>query len=80
MDRFATEGRFLRYDSYSTDLPRVAVFTLACRSCGFEPDDAVTAPRACPKCHGKAFERYTRPGSLLENAHRDKSAPKHDFS
>jgi len=44
------------------------MFRLQCRSCGFEPDDVVTIPRACPKCHAQSWERFTRPGSILENA------------
>jgi predicted Zn-ribbon and HTH transcriptional regulator len=46
------------------------VFQLQCRSCGFEPEDVVTAPRLCPKCHGETWERFARPGSILDNASR----------
>ena len=71
MDRFAAEGRFATYDPFAAaGNSRVAVFTLQCRQCGYEPDDTVTAPKICPKCHGDAWERFARPGSILENAER----------
>jgi hypothetical protein len=70
MDRFASEGQFETYNPFASSPSRIAVFTLQCRQCGFEPEDAVVAPRYCPKCHGQAFERFVRPGSVLENAER----------
>ncbi len=70
MERFASEGHFLRYDPYEAMPQRISVFTIQCRSCGFEPEDTVVMPKLCPKCHGESFERYTRPGSILENASR----------
>jgi Zn finger protein HypA/HybF involved in hydrogenase expression len=42
-------------------------FQLQCRACGFEPDDQITAPRYCPKCASSAWERFVKPGSLLDN-------------
>jgi len=71
MDKFASEGQFLRYDPFAVSATRAAIFTIQCRSCGFEPEDTIVAPRVCPKCHSKSWERYTRPGSILENAERD---------
>jgi predicted Zn-ribbon and HTH transcriptional regulator len=72
MEKFASSGEF---ESYNPHLAAVAerteMFTLQCRSCGFEPEDVVTAPRVCPKCHAQSWERFTRPGSILENARRD---------
>jgi hypothetical protein len=71
-DRFETEGRFATYDPYHTPLAhaRVGVFILQCRACGFEPENVVTPPPLCPKCHGKSWERFAKPGSILENADR----------
>ncbi len=70
MDRFASQGRFLTYDPFAAQLQPTVVFKLQCRSCGFEPEGAVTPPKLCPKCHGESFERFARPGSILENAKR----------
>jgi len=70
MERFASEGQFETYDPYMPVAQPTAMFTLQCRSCGFEPEDVVTVPRMCPKCHAQAWERFTRPGSILENACR----------
>ncbi|HWB53770.1 MAG TPA: hypothetical protein VG722_06245 [Tepidisphaeraceae bacterium] len=69
MDRFGSHGHFATYNPFQSP-DRIAIFTLQCRSCGFEPADAVVAPRCCPKCHGQAWERFVRPGSVLENAER----------
>jgi predicted Zn-ribbon and HTH transcriptional regulator len=71
MEPFASQGHFATYEPFAKSMQRVAIFTLACRSCGFEPDDAVIAPRVCPKCHATGWERFARPGSILENANRD---------
>lgn len=70
MQRFAAEGQFQTYDPYGVTAQQVAVFQLQCRQCGFEPEGVTTAPRLCPKCHGKSWERFTRPGGILENADR----------
>jgi rubrerythrin len=70
MDRFASEGQFLSYDAFRSTPQRVAVFQMQCRCCGFEPEDAVVAPRVCPKCHAESWERFARPGSILDNAKR----------
>jgi predicted Zn-ribbon and HTH transcriptional regulator len=71
MERFASTGHFATYDPFAaTASARVMVFQLQCRRCGFEPEDAVTAPKFCPKCHGESWERFARPGSILENANR----------
>jgi hypothetical protein len=70
MEAFASEGHFPTYDPYQAAPAKVAMFQLQCRSCGFEPEDAVVAPRLCPKCHSNSWERYTRPGSILDNAKR----------
>lgn len=70
MDRFASEGHFATYDPFQRNPHRAVIFQLQCRSCGFEPDDVVVAPKVCPKCHGESWERFAIPGSILENANR----------
>ena len=70
MDRFASEGQFASYNPFQAAMTRVTVFQVQCRCCGFEPDGVVTPPRLCPKCHGESWERFARPGSILENANR----------
>jgi rubrerythrin len=70
MERFGSEGHFATYQPYEASPQPVAIFVLQCRSCGFEPENVVTAPRLCPKCHAQSWERFTRPGSILENANR----------
>ncbi len=70
MEQFGSHGRFLTYDPYQAAPQRVKVFQLQCRQCGFEPDDPVTTPKLCPKCHSQSWERFTRPGSILNNAER----------
>ena len=70
MDRFASEGHFATYDPFAKPAESVAVFSLQCRCCGYEPENAVETPPVCPKCHSKAWERFARPGSILSNADR----------
>ena len=69
MDSFAAKGAFETYDPFATD-SQVTVFQLQCRSCGYEPDDVVSTPHTCPKCRAEAWERFARPGSILENSNR----------
>lgn len=69
MEKFGSQGHFATYNPFEAP-SRITIFQLQCRSCGFEPDNAVVAPRCCPKCHGQAWERFVRPGSVLENAER----------
>ena len=70
MERFEAHGQFVTYDPFARSVSRVAIFQLQCRSCGFEPEDTVVAPKVCPKCRSESFERFARPGSILENANR----------
>ena len=70
MDRFAADGQFLTYDPFRQATGRVSVFQMQCRACGFEPEDSVVAPRVCPKCHSESWERFAKPGSILDNANR----------
>ncbi len=70
MERFASHGRFATYDPYQNTPQRVSIFVLQCRCCGYEPEDSVVAPRTCPKCHSESWERFAKPGSILDNANR----------
>ncbi len=70
MERFASHGHFATYDPFAREDRGTVIFQLQCRSCGFEADNAVTTPGTCPKCHSEAWERFVRPGSILENASR----------
>lgn len=70
MERFGSEGHFATYNPVAAAAHRTAIFQIQCRCCGFEPEATVTPPRLCPKCHGESWERYARPGSILDNADR----------
>lgn len=70
MDRFGTEGQFATFNPPAGLQQRVSMFQIQCRSCGYEPEDVVTPPQVCPKCHSKSWERFARPGSILDNAMR----------
>lgn len=70
MERFGSEGQFATYNTVPASLHPVIVFQMQCRCCGFEPDAVVTLPRLCPKCHGESWERFAKPGSILDNAGR----------
>lgn len=70
VERFGSEGRFATYNPFPSVSDRAVVFQLQCRCCGFEPEGVVTPPKLCPKCHGESWERFARPGSILDNAQR----------
>ena len=70
LERFGSEGHFLRYNPFPPLAVGKSVFTLQCRSCGFEPEDVVIPPKRCLKCHGQSWERFVRSGSTLDNADR----------
>ncbi len=70
MERFGSEGHFATYNPFPPIATQTAVFQLQCRCCGYEPEGVVTPPRLCPKCHGESWERFARPGSILDNADR----------
>ena len=70
MQRFASEGHFATYDPFVRPPAAVGVFQLQCHSCGYEAENAVVPPRMCPKCHGESWERFAKPGSILDNAVR----------
>lgn len=70
MQRFASEGHFATYDPFARADDRVGIFEVQCRCCGYEPEDVVVPPKVCPKCHGESWERFAKPGSILNNANR----------
>lgn len=70
MDRFESHGHFPTYDPFASAPQRVMVFEVQCHACGYEPEDVVTPPRVCPKCHGESWDRFAKPGSILDNANR----------
>ncbi|MDB5303370.1 MAG: hypothetical protein JWM97_919 [Phycisphaerales bacterium] len=67
-DRFSGDSHFLTFDPYRRPGPVVPVTRLQCRGCGYETEDGLGAPRACPKCGGRAYERIAVPGSRLQLA------------
>ena len=69
-DRFAAEGHFATYDPYRPQQQRVDIFRTQCADCGHEPEDPSQPPRRCPKCRCGQWERFTLPGSILQNAER----------
>ncbi|HEX8914897.1 MAG TPA: hypothetical protein VF796_21270 [Humisphaera sp.] len=69
MESFSSKGLFPTFHPMAAQQPRVAMYLVQCRSCGFEPE-MEAAPRICPKCAGRSWERVTRPGSLLADAER----------
>ena len=69
-DGLDSSGHFARYEPFRPQAPRAEVFGLQCHYCGFEPADPLHPPQSCPKCHAQVWERFARPGSLLENAQR----------
>ena len=75
MERFGSYEQ-LSESRVSGGMPDSAFpYRLQCRSCGFEPDDAIIAPPRCPKCHGSAWERFAFPRNLLMNADRRADNP-----
>jgi hypothetical protein len=70
MEKFSSEGKFASFDPFAGTLPRVNVFRVECRCCGFEPEDTTVPPRICPKCHGQSWHRFAKPGGILDNAER----------
>ena len=69
-ESLSSAGHFATYDPNQHLPRRVMIFTAQCRACGYEPEDPVRPPSICPKCHGESWERFARPGSILENAQR----------
>jgi predicted nucleic-acid-binding Zn-ribbon protein len=65
-DRFGSESHFLTFDPHRRPGPAIPVTRLQCRGCGYETEDGLGTPRACPKCGGRAYERVAVPGSRLQ--------------
>jgi rubrerythrin len=75
METFGSHERRSEFRA-SGELPKRAFpYHLQCRACGFEPEDAVTAPLRCPKCAGGSWERFALPGSLLTTAEESAGDP-----
>jgi hypothetical protein len=74
MERFGSAGHFMTYNPFPDTAERTTIFQLQCRCCGYEPEGVVVPPRLCPKCHGESWERFARPGSILDNANRYRGA------
>jgi ABC-type ATPase with predicted acetyltransferase domain len=70
MEGFGSSGRFATFDPYHFAGARKKVFRLQCRRCGFEPEDVLDTKRICPKCHASSWERFPKPGSILDNHDR----------
>ena len=70
MERFASKNLFPTFSPVVPQQPRVSMYYVQCRNCGFEPEATGSNPRICPKCSGTSWERFARPGSLLADAER----------
>ena len=70
MDHVVAKKNIAKYDPNPASLERAMVFQAQCRMCGYEPEDYLHPPKICPKCYSQAWERFARPGSLLQNASR----------
>jgi len=70
MEQFGLDGQSSESRAF-TGLGRPAFpYRLQCRTCGFEPFDAIAPPPRCTKCFGSAWERFAFPGSLLMRVDR----------
>lgn len=69
-DAFSSKGLHQTFDPYESTQTRIAVHQTQCRSCGYEPEDAVSPPASCPKCRSTSWERFALPGSILRNSTR----------
>lgn len=70
MESLIAKKNVVKYEPHQAVITRAMVFQVQCRMCGFEPEDTLHPPRVCPKCHSQSWERFTRPGSILQNADR----------
>lgn len=67
MERFGSSERPSEFGgSQSVASP----YTVQCRMCGFEPEDASRPPSRCPKCTSDSWEQFAFPRSLLVNTDR----------
>ena len=69
-DGFGSSGNFLTYRRYRPVPSQTLMFHLECRRCGYEPDAVVAPLGRCPRCNERVWERFARPGSILEAAAR----------
>lgn len=65
MEKFGSNEQFSEYNASSALQSPAFPYRLQCRTCGFEPLDAITPPPRCPKCSGHSWERFAFPRSLL---------------
>jgi hypothetical protein len=70
MERFGSNEQTSELAASSRSQNPAFPYRLQCRTCGFEPFDAIAPPQRCPKCAGHSWERYAFPRSLL--AHIDR--------
>ena len=70
MERFGSNEQLSESCTSSGSRGPAFPYRLQCRACGFEPADAITRPRRCPKCAGSAWEQFAFPGNLVVNADR----------
>jgi hypothetical protein len=68
IERFGSSANALESSELNPTPSPAFPFRMQCRACGFEPDNAITPPKRCPKCAGHVFERFILPRSLLEFA------------
>ena len=68
VDRSSPEGHFQTFPVRPRRNRHTSMVQLECHACGYQAEDPITPPAVCPKCHGSAWERSPRPGSILENA------------
>jgi rubrerythrin len=73
MEQFGSRERRSEFRASDECPSRAFPYRLQCRACGFEPENAVTAPPRCPKCAGGSWERFALPGSLLMTAEQSAS-------
>jgi rubrerythrin len=73
MEQFGSQERRSESRALDGSPSRAFPYRLQCRACGFEPENAVTAPARCPKCAGSAWERFALPRSLLTTAEQSTS-------
>ena len=70
IDHLVAKKDLEKFDPYLAAPQRAMVFQVQCRMCSYEPEYLLHPPRVCPKCHSQSWERFARPGSILQNANR----------
>ena len=69
-DSFQFTGHFLRALTSAHAVRNISPYHVECRYCRYRVEEGVSTPKMCPKCHGASWERFLRPGSLLEACRR----------